>query len=161
MSDWLPDLLLLSDFDGAWDTYIAAVHEAFRKDFIHQNPPPFRGKRMGLKRHPIVDGMEATFSHFISEGKKESERTPDLRRCERIKWPRPIIEAVDTGQVRCWPTRRGRNRRIVLAVEDYSYIVVLADRGDYLLPWTAYCVEQEHRRKKFRKEYEKWKNGKS
>ncbi len=38
--------------------------------------------------------------------------------------------------------------------EDFSYVVVLADRGEYVLLWTAYCVEQEHRRQKLRREYE-------
>jgi len=42
----------------------------------------------------------------------------------------------------------------VLAVEDFSYVVVLADRGTFLLPWTAYCVDREHQRRKLQKEYE-------
>jgi hypothetical protein len=49
-----------------------------------------------------------------------------------------------------------RGCRIVIALEDFSYIVVLADRGKYLLLWTAYCVEQEHRRAKLRREYERY-----
>jgi hypothetical protein len=31
-------------------------------------------------------------------------------------------------------------------------VVVLADRGEYVILWTAYCVEQEHRRAKLLKE---------
>jgi len=30
---------------------------------------------------------------------------------------------------------------------------VLADRGGYILLWTAYCVEQEHRRRKLKNEF--------
>ncbi|MNH30689.1 hypothetical protein D3C79_909980 [compost metagenome] len=45
-------------------------------------------KRLGLKRHPVIQGKEATFWHMISEGNDEAERLPDLRRCERIRWPR-------------------------------------------------------------------------
>jgi hypothetical protein len=37
--------------------------------------------------------------------------------------------------------------------------VILADRGDYILPWTAYLVEQPHRQRKLRKEYDEyWRN---
>jgi hypothetical protein len=44
----------------------------------------------------------------------------------------------------------------VLALEDFSYVVIVADRGDYVLPWTAYYVEHSHRRNKLRKEYESY-----
>ena len=29
---------------------------------------------------------------MISEGKVETERTPDISRCERIAWPRPMMD---------------------------------------------------------------------
>ncbi len=159
MSDplgWLPDLVLFEAHDGDWARYIEAVHAVFRRDFVSSRPP-FRGRPLNLKRHPVTQGREATFWHFISEGSNEEERLPDLRRCERIAWPRPIIEAVESGHVHCWPNLRGREQRFVLAVEDFSYVVVLADRGAFLLPWTAYCVEREHQRRKLQKEYEEWK----
>lgn len=49
----------------------------------------------------------------------------------------------------------------MIALGDFSYVVVLADRGDYVLLWTAYCVEMEHRRQKLRREYEAFVNGES
>lgn len=33
-----------------------------------------------------------------------------------------------------------------------NYLVILADRGDYILPWTAYLVEQPHRQRKLQSE---------
>jgi hypothetical protein len=102
----------------------------------------------------VVKGKEATFWHIISEGEVESERLPDLRRCERIRWPRAIIDTSNFGFVKCWKTNRKGDERIALALEDFSYVVVLADRGEFVLLWTAYYVEQEHRRQKLRKEYE-------
>lgn len=158
MTDWLPSLIQLGDYGGDWEAYLKAVHRKFQDDFVHRRLPDFRGQRMSVKRHPIVNGLEATFWHFISEGSTgEDNRTPDLRRCERIAWPRPIIEAVDSGRIRVWPTlRRGRELRMVLAVEDFSYVVVLAVREDYVLPWTAYAVEHEHRRRKLRRDYQRF-----
>ena len=39
------------------------------------------------------------------------------------------------------------------------YLVILADRGEYILPWTAYLVEQPHRQRKLQREYEEyWKS---
>jgi len=159
--DWLPNLVLFEAHEGDWAKYIEAIYTVFRKDFVLSRPK-FQGRPLNLKRHPISEGREATFWHFISEGATEADRIPDLRRCERIAWPRPIIEAVEAGQrVRCWPNIRSREQRFVLAVEDFSYVVVLADRGNFLLPWTAYCVEREHQRRKLEKEYLEWiaKNG--
>ena len=159
---WLPDLITLEGHGGDWNAYLRAIHDAFRQDFVHRQPPAIRGTRMGLKKHPMVNGMEATFWHLISEGVGEDDRTPDLRRCERIAWPRPIIEAVDGGNVCCWPTLRGTEIRLQLAVEDFSYLVVVAMRNEYALLWTAFCVEHAHRRERLRKDYERWvQNGRS
>ena len=151
--DWLPDLLLFSDYDGEWEMYLEALYQHFCRDFVNSKPS-YPGKRWALKRYPLEKGKEATFWHLISEGQAESERLPDLRRCERICWPRAMIDAISAGRVKVWRNQRGGEQRVLLALEDFSYVVVLADRGDYILLWTAYGVEREHTRDKLRKEYE-------
>ncbi len=159
-SGFLPPLVLLNDYENNWHRYFDVIYNFFRQDFV-TSKPNFKGKRFALKRNPVINGKEATFWHIISEGGVEGERLPDLRRCERIRWPRPIIEAVRSEHVKCWKNKRKEEVRVVIALEDFSYVVVLADRGDYVLLWTAYCVEQEHRRQKLRKEYEAFLNEKS
>lgn len=156
---WLPDLILLESCGGEWSAYLELVYERFLQDWINDPPREFDGKRMSVKRHPMIEGREATFWHFISEGRNEDERTPDLRRCERIPWPRPIAEAIDDGRLHCWKNTRGREERYVLSLTDFSYVVIIADRGEYVLPWTAYCVEQRHRREKLQKEYQAARDG--
>lgn len=153
---WLPALILLESHGGNWDRYLDAIYEVFKQDFI-QSSPSFRGKRLGLKKHPIEKGKEATFWHLISEGNSEADRTPDLRRCERIGWPKPIIEHDAQSEVKVWENIRSNERRILLWVEEQDYLVVLADRRGYLLPWTAYLTTREHTRRKLRKEYEAFK----
>lgn len=143
----------LTETGGDWQRYINAVYAAFQADFITDRPE-FEGRRCGCKRHPMIDGKEATFWHLISEGSVESHRLPDLRRCERIRWPRAMI-ARSPDQLRVWQSERRGDPRIVIAVPDFSYVVILADRGEYVLLWTAYSVEQEHRRAKLRKECER------
>ena len=145
----------MEDYENDWHQYLEAIYQYFCQDFV-ASKPSFKDKRFALKRHPMVEGKEATFWHIISEGEVENERLPDLRRCERIRWPRAIITAHDTKFVKCWKNSRKGDERVILALEDFSYVVILADRGDYILLWTAYCVEQEHKRKKLRREYEEY-----
>lgn len=158
-TDLLPPLVLLEDYENSWDLYFEAIYYFFYQDFV-TSKPKFEEKRFALKRLPVTKGKEATFWHIISEGKKEDERLPDLRRCERIRWPRPMIEAIKSDRLRCWKNKRKEEERIVIALEDFSYVVVLADRGEYVLLWTAYCVEREHQRQKLRREYEAFINQK-
>ncbi|MEA3640775.1 MAG: hypothetical protein VBE63_12640 [Lamprobacter sp.] len=156
--DWLPPLERLSDYNGDWESYLEAIYSYFKQDFVDSNPV-FRGRRLGLKRHPLNHGKEATFWHMIQEGAVEEDRTPDLRRCERIRWPRPIIEHDADSRLKVWANQRRGERRICLWLEQESFLVILADRGKYLLPWTAYLVEQPHRQRKLQREYEVyWQN---
>ena len=100
---------------------------------------------------------------MVSEGKVEADRTPDFRRMERIRWPKPVIENTEEREnapiVKVWRNVRSKNEtRILLWVESEQYLVVLADRGEYILPWTAYQVTRPHQQRKLQKEYEKYCN---
>jgi hypothetical protein len=153
--DWLPPLVLLNDYDGDWIAYLNALYAWFKKDFI-DSKPIFQGKRLGLKHHPVTNGKEATFWHMIQEGKTEEDRIPDIRRCERIRWPKPIIENDANPAIKVWRNKRGREDRICLWFVQESYLVILTDRRNYILPWTAYLVEKPHRQRKLQKEYEEY-----
>jgi len=148
---WLPEIL---PFHGDWSAYVEEVYQVFRKDFFIERVH-FRDRRVSVRSEPRDQGKEAGFWHAISEGKEETNRIPDLRRCERVRWIRALLEA-DTANVRIWKNWRGSDRRILVALPDFSYVVVLADRSKYVLFITAFCVEREHRRKKLRKEWEAW-----
>lgn len=137
-ASWLPDLIEFNDY-GNWNDYIEAIHGQFIRDFV-SSVPTWPGKRMSLKRHPEYQSKSATFWHLTSEGAIEDERPPDFRRCERIAWPRAMIDRF-TGQKPCavdsivwWENQRGRDKRIVLALPDFSYVLIMADRGDYIMP---------------------------
>ena len=152
--EWLPELIKLNDHDG-WEEYCEAIYAVFHQDFV-ASKPTYAAKRFALKRHPEYDGKAATFWHLISEGKVEEERTPDMRRCERIAWPKPIIEAIDEECVRVWRNRRGRSNRILIAVADFSYVVILDDRDEFVLLWTAYYLKYPNQRRKMEREYKAW-----
>lgn len=150
--EWLPALMTLAEYSGNFPTYLEAVYQAFRADFVNSFPT-YPAKRFALKRHPMSDGKEATFWHLVSSGPNEEERLPDLRRTERIRWPRPIIESLGSDRIHSWKNRRGNQERLVIAIDDFSYVVILEDRTDYVLLWTAYFVEETHRREKLAREY--------
>lgn len=154
-SSWLPDLVRLQDSDGDWSRYVEDIYRHFQADFVHSKPSWPR-RRWAVKRHPVYKGKEATFWHIISDGADESERTPDLRRCECIRWPRPIIDEARSDRIKLWRNKRGKNKRIVLATKDFSYVVILEDRAEFVMLWTAYTVERSHRRSKLEREYESY-----
>jgi hypothetical protein len=113
LPDWLPPLVALADYGGDWERYLAALYDFFRQDFV-DDKPLFEGKSLAVKRLPTSQGKEATFWHLISEGRQEEERLPDLRRCERIRWIRRIIET------RSRPCSQGLGERTARGDEDLS-----------------------------------------
>lgn len=153
--DWLPDLLLFNDYDGDWDKYIKAVYKVFVEDFMIF-PPSFNSKAIEIRKKPLIQGKEPTFWHVISEGKEEENRIPDIRRCERIPWPKPLIKKYKDKGLPCWQSDRKGHLRPVIALPDFSYVVVLEPRNKYYLLWTTYYLEFPNQRRRKKKEYEEW-----
>ena len=154
--NWLPELVLLEEYSGEWSYYFEVLYSIFKDDFIN-NRPQFRGVHLGLKRYPLVNGKEATFWHIISEGEGEENRIPDLRRCERIRWPKPVVEHFESRYIKLWENERKGEKRICLWLEEEDYLVILSHRKGYYLLWTTYLVKEEHRKRKLNKEYTSWK----
>ena len=150
---WLPDLVLFETYNGNWDKYLDEIYRFFHDDFV-KDKPTFQGKKLALKRHPVYEGKEATFWHIISEGKIEEERIPNLRRCERIRWPRPIIENCHNPEIKIWENLRGHEKRVCILLDSVDYIVVIAKRQSYDLFWVAYPINWPHQKRKLLKEYE-------
>jgi len=152
--DWLPPLLSLNDHGGNWQQYIDAVYAVFYRDFL-QSRPRFRGEAVVIGRQ-IIDGKERTFWHTTSEGDVEVQRTPDLRRCQRIGWIRPVIEHHGDAAVLSWPNQRGRSVREVLWVWQVDFAVILEKRPSCWWLWTTYMTDRPRTRDRFRTEYDVW-----
>jgi hypothetical protein len=107
----------------------------------------------------MTHDKEATFWHMTSEGMNEESRNPDFRRCERIRWPKQVIEHADDPKVKYWVSIKHHENRIHIWLEEQDYVVVLADRNGFLLPWTAFLITWDHTRTKLQREYENyWKD---
>lgn len=152
--DWLPPLVTLNDHRGQWQQYVDAVYAVFYRDFM-QSRPQFRGEPVMVGRQ-IIDGKERTFWHVTSEGNVEVQRAPDMRRCERIGWIRPVIEHNGDPAVLVWPNQRGRTVREVLWVRQVDFAVILDRRPTCWWLWTTYSTNWEHTRQRFAREYEGW-----
>lgn len=153
MPDWLPPIIPYSDFNGDWEAFLTEIYRVFLHEYSPNNLPYFEGERLKLKRHPIEAGKEATFWHLTSEGRVEADRTPDLRRCERILWAKAIIQNMSDPDVKIWDIEVKNEVRTCLWLEEGDYVVVVARREGYNLLWTAYSVDYEHTRNKFRRQY--------
>lgn len=155
--DWLPDLILLENYKGDWKAFINAVYQSFHKDFVNTRPF-FEELPLFARYHPSYEEKGAAFWHLISEGNIECDRIPDLRRCERIRWPRPIIEKANSEDVKIWETYRPwkgqQQRRINFSIYNFGYIVVIAENSRGFDLVTAYCVEKTSRKEKLRNEFD-------
>ena len=146
-----PDLLLFSDFDGNWIVYEQELNRIFMA-CIARAGLEYRRVPVSCRRHDEVAGRWASFWHLVSEGRIEDDRTPDLRRCERLQWiPWVISNAGSHRDIDVWENMRKRESNTLLWYRE-EYLVVLAQRRDYWLLKSAYCTTQRGRIEKQRRD---------
>lgn len=153
---WLPSLILMADYDHDWKAYIDAVYATFERDLVISQPK-FERCWVRCRRDPLYDSKVAGFWHCVQEGPDEAERTPDIRRCERVGWIRPVIDHADDPLIDTWENeRKGDKRRLLWFREEY--LVVMAERTRerddfrYFQLITAYCTLEEYRKRQLRRE---------
>jgi len=152
MIEWLPDLVLLEDYNGIWNKYLDAVYGFFFDDFVN-GQRFYKGCQVSIRKYPYSEGKVKAFWHMISNGEIEDERNIDFRRCERIKWPRSIIEKDENEDIWIWQNERKSEKRVLLYIHEEKYLVVLGIRNGYFLLCSAYFVEHQSRHEKLAKEY--------
>ena len=154
----IPDLIFMEDYDGDYEKYEAAVYslynESFAKERFYWGDKPIRHKK-----HPLIKGMSATFWHIISTGEGQNE-LPDLRRYERIAWPAYIMDYCLNccESLKVWKNKRKGKHRILMWCEDIDYLVVLEERAEYCVLWTAYPVTWKHTKEGLQRDYEDYQN---
>jgi len=150
-----PDLI---PFDGDWASYEDEVYEAFLDSFVRPDVG-FKGTRVSARYRPPTKGKAYCFWHLIStapdqRNRNESDRIPDIRRCERIRWVAWAVERASIGApgFSWWENRRKNSRRVVIWSEEHDYAVILEARSDYYLLITAYAGIKPHQRRRFKEE---------
>jgi hypothetical protein len=150
-----PLLVSLSDYGGDWDRYETALHEIFMQEIV-RGRLTLDGCRISCRRIPETGGRWASFWHLIQEGRIEDERTPDLRRCERLRWVRWVIENAETHpEISRWENTRKTEVNVLLWYRG-EYLVVLSRRNEYLLLKTAYCTKHSGRIAALRREHDEF-----
>ncbi|MHA8097235.1 hypothetical protein U8591_08865 [Aquirufa antheringensis] len=155
-----PDLIYFEDFQGNFKNYFDAVYQIFSANFLKSNPK-FQGTKVTAPHYPEVDGLSRTFYHITHQGDDELNRDPDIRRMERISFPKFKIENHPHAELLVWEKEMGRETRIHILNVAESYLLVLNKRKDYFLLWTAFYIEQNHTLRKKLKEYETYKKAKA
>jgi len=158
MSDrpaWLPEELHFKDYNGDWDRFLSDTYAVFERDF--------KQSKLSYESYPITfdtnieDGKEAVFWHIIQrEDCQAGIRVPDFRRCERIPWPRPMIEHPADAAISIWENNRTRQTRVLIWLERLDYLIVLARRPKVVVLVTAYCTDIDHTRQKLIKERDEY-----
>lgn len=153
--NWLPDLVI---FNGNWEEYVETLYNFYNNDFI-KSSVSFNNKKVGRYKEPLYEGKEETFWHIIQEDSNScTDRIPNIRRCERIRWPKSIITNNKDKNIKIWKnertTTKGLQKNVVLFLEIQNYVVILRDRGNYYMLCTAYPVT-ERKKEKLLNEYKK------
>ena len=151
----MPALILLEDFGGDFNQYLEAVYAIFKRDFV-DSKPSWEGKRFALKKYPMEFGKEHTFYHITHEGHDETERIPDMRRMERITFPRFMIDHAIHPTLKVWLKRINSSDRIHILHEEERFLVVLDIREEIFLLWTAFYIEHNHTLRKKLNEYDEY-----
>lgn len=157
-NNMLPSKIYLEDYAGNYQLFMDAVFQVFKADFI-KSRPTFGGYKLGLKYHPAFQDRPYTFYHMTHKGDVESERIPDLRRCECIPWARPTVEMTQEWSLKFWEQERNGKHRICIWLDvedDVDYFFILDVRKTFVLPWTAFVAEYAHEVRKKEKEYARW-----
>lgn len=163
---WLPEKEHLEEYGNDWTSYEDALYSIFKKDFI-DTAPNFEGKVVQIRKYPIEFGKEEAFFHVTCQDyTKTRNRSPDLRRCERIRWVRAFIENYNCNPNLCdlcdgiklWSEPHKNTTRVHLLFEEEKYIVVLERRSSYCLLITAYYIDHGHVLEKKLKSYQTYKN---
>lgn len=151
----LPGLLV---FQGDWNLYIEEIYQVYLDEIVNTNIT-FQGIKISCQYRPPTMGKHFGFWHVISEGDKEDDRIPDLRRCERIHWIAYLVaNAESLDEISWWENKRKGNTHVVIWHETENFVVILAKRRDYYLLKTAYCA-QSNRLRRFIRERDAFRGG--
>ena len=149
--EWLQELFPVTPWQH--DTF-DKLYQLFEQDF-KVSQPVYDGRTVWFFPE-MEDGKEKIFWHLTSRDDKEAgERLPDLRRCERLPWVRPMLDYHCKPEILAWDHLEGDGTiKTYVWLENYDFIVILKkyeDGGRRLI--TSFWVEYENTKSKLRKKY--------
>jgi len=145
---------------GDYSAYIEMLYEFFGADFI-ESMPRFQRNDVDFSGKAKEDGKERTFWHIITEdskhmprGSNKPERNIDLKRAERIRWIKEIIENYTDPSIKHWVEIQDNQKRHYLWYRE-EFLVILGQQHayPYYILITAFYVSRS-KRPYFQERYE-------
>ena len=171
MPDWLPELLKVNPWTA--HTY-DMLYRIFCRD-IRDGALSYAGHRIWFFRD-MDDGKEGIFWHLTSRENKRkpiprrkqrhyprgqthepetSERYPDMRRCERLNWVKPLTEHTTDPEMLVWDYEEGNGTiKTYVWIKDDDFVVILKKYPDGARRLvTSFYVDSEYTKKDFERKY--------
>ena len=86
----------------------------------------------------------------------EKTRIPDLRRCERLPWVKPMVEYPSDSELLCWDYLEGDGSiKTYVWLKDLDFVVIMKklDNGSRRLI-TSFHLDSEFKKKDLERKYE-------
>jgi hypothetical protein len=156
--DWLPPMVQVNPWHSET---CEQLYEVFRADFL-QAQIKYRGFRVWFYPTTEEDGKEAIFWHLTTREQKPGQppqRLPDLRRCERLSWIKPMILRCPcpSNSILDWDFVEGDGSiKTYIWLHRHDFVVILKKLPDgqrRLI--TSFHLDSEHQRDKMRKKWER------
>ncbi len=169
MPEWLPEIVSVNPWT---DNTYEMLYEIFCRD-IRDRHLRYIGHDVWIF-NDMEDGKEKIFWHlttreckreiiprrkqkFYPYGQKytQTERLPDLRRCERLTWVKPLIEHPTEPEVLAWDYEEGdRTVKTYIWIKDYAFVVIMKKYPDgkrRLI--TSFHINENYKRRDFENKY--------
>ena len=169
MPEWLPEMASVNPWtEVTYDN----LYGVFCRD-IRDASLQYRGHNVWIFPE-MEDGKESIFWHLTSRKDRvkkiprrkrkfypagqettEPERLPDLRRCERLPWVKPLIEHPTDPEVLAWDYEEGdRTIKTYIWIREYDFVVIMKKYPDgkrRLI--TSFYVDSRYKVADFEKKY--------
>lgn len=137
----LPNKIIHS---GVLTTLIPLAHGVFRQDLLNSSLT-FCNLQLRVRRDldPNTQ-MEVVFLHIITrEDKAQGIRIPEIPRCERVPWIRPMIDDYSAVGIESWRYLEGSGKiRWYLWAKQEDYMVILEEGRNCYFFVTSFCVDR-------------------
>jgi hypothetical protein len=150
---WLPAMLIVEPWTQ--DTF-TQLYEVFVRD-LKATRPTIQGAEVWVFPE-MEDGKEKIFWHLTHRDDHElGDRLPDLPRCSRLCWIRPVIDNAADPSVLFWDYEESdKSIKTYLWLKTQDYLIVLKKmaNGSRRLV-TAHCIDFNSKRRTLEAKYKK------
>lgn len=167
---WLPDLICVDPWVGGDGGTYDQLYAVFQRDFVHSHPC-YDGREVWYFPD-MDDGKEEVFWHLTTREERpkpvprrmrhvvptppaQLARYPDLRRCERLPWVRPLIEHAAWAEVLAWDYLEGDGAtKTYVWLKDWDFVVIMKKYPDCKRRLiTSFYVDSDYKQQDLERKY--------